>query len=314
MIRNTFLALALAALPAAAQLKFGYIGTDTSHVIAFTKVFNDPANPEHIAGGKIVAAYKGGSADIKESAGRVDGYAAQLEKDWKVEIVPDIATLVSKVDAILLESVDGRKHLAQFQEIVKTGARKPVFIDKPLASTLEDAREIARLAKQAGIPWFSASSLRWSEMATTMKFDDAKAVLTWGPGPEEEHHYLDLSWYAVHPIEVLYTLMGPGCTEVSRTASADGDMIVGKWKDGRLGSVRTTKPYGDYGAIVFRPKTAAQSDPKMKSGYTPMLRELMRFFQTKELPVPNEVTLEMFAFMDAAQRSKLAGGKPQALR
>ena len=314
MIRNTFLALALAALPAAAQLKFGYIGTDTSHVIAFTKVFNDPANPEHIPGGRIVAAFKGGSTDIKESASRVDGYAAQLEKDWKVEIVPDIATLVSKVDAILLESVDGRKHLAQFKEIVKTGAKKPVFIDKPLASTLEDAREIARLARQAGIPWFSSSSLRWSEMATTMKFDDAKAVLTWGPGPEEEHHYLDLSWYAVHPIEVLYTLMGPGCAEVSRTASADGDIIVGKWKDGRLGTVRTTKPYGDYGAIVFRTKTAAQSHPKMKTGYTPMLQEVMHFFQTKAVPVPNEVTLEMFAFMDAAQRSKLASGKPQALR
>ena len=102
--------------------------------------------------------------------------------------------------------------------------------------------------------------------------------------------------------------------EVSRTASDAGDIIVGKWKDGRLGTVRTTKPYGDYGAVVFRTKTAAQSDPKMKAGYTPMLKELMHFFQTREVPVPNEVTLEMFAFMDAAQRSKLAGGKPQALR
>ena len=314
MMRNTFLALAIAALPATAQLKLGYIGTDTSHVIAFTKVFNDPANPEHIPGGRIVAAFKGGSPDIESSASRVEGYAAQLVKDWKVEIVPDIATLVSKVDAILLESVDGRQHLKQFQEIVKTGARKPVFIDKPLAATLEDAREIARLAKQAGIPWFSASSLRWSEMATTMKFADTKSVLTWGPGPEEDHHYLDLSWYAVHPIEVLYTLLGPGCVEVSRIASADGDMIVGKWKDGRLGSVRTTKPYGDYGALVFRTKTAEQSNPKMKTGYTAMLKELMRFFQTKESPVPNEVTLEMFGFMDAAQRSKLAGGKPVAMR
>lgn len=313
MIRTSFLAFA-AVLPLAAQLKLGYIGTDTSHVIAFTKVFNDPKNPEHVPGGKIVAAFKGGSPDIESSRSRIDGYATQLEKEWGVEIVPDIKTLVSKVDAILLESVDGRKHLPQFKEILKTGAKKPVFIDKPLAATLEDAREIDKLAQAAGVPWFSASSLRWSEMATTMKFDDAKAVMTWGPGPEEDHHYLDLSWYAVHPIEVLYTLMGPGCVEVSRTVSADGDMIVGKWKDGRLGSVRTTKPYGDYGAIVFRPKTAVQSHPKMKSGYTPMLRELMSFFQTGKPPVPHEVTLEMFAFMDAAQRSKLAAGKPQALR
>lgn len=313
MTRPALLALLLV-LPAAAQLKLGYIGTDTSHVIAFTKVFNDPANAEHIPGAKIVAAFKGGSPDIESSSTRVEGYAAQLQKDWGVELVPDIATLVGKVDAILLESVDGRKHLPQFKEILKTGAKKPVFIDKPLAATLEDAREIARLAKAAGVPWFSVSSLRWSEMATTMKFDDAKAVITWGPGPEEEHHYLDLSWYAVHPIEVLYTLMGPGCTEVTRTASPAGDIIVGKWKDGRIGTVRTTKPYGDYGAIVFRTKTAVQSHPKMKTGYTPMLRALMDFFKTGTPPVPHEETLEMFAFMDAAQRSKLAGGKPQPLR
>jgi hypothetical protein len=314
MIRNTILALALAALPGSAQLKLGYIGTDTSHVIVFAKTFNDPTNPEQIPGAKIVAAFKGGSSDIKTSAERVEGYAADLQKNWGVEIVPDIATLVSKVDAILLESNDGRKHLPQFKEIVKTGAKKPVFIDKPLASTLEDAREIARLAKQAGIPWFSSSSLRWSEMATTMKFDDTKSVLTWGPGPEEEHHHLDLSWYAIHPIEVLYTLMGTGCAEVSRTVSADGDMIVGKWKDGRIGSVRTTKPYGDYGAVVFRTKTAVQSNPKLKVSYTAMLKEVLRFFENKQPPVPNDVTLELFAFMDAAQRSKAAGGKPQPLR
>ncbi len=314
MVRNIILALALAARPAAAQLKLGYIGTDTSHVIAFIKVLNDPSNPEHIPGGRVVAAFKGGSPDIESSATRVEGYASQLEKAWKVEIVPDIATLVSKADAILLESVDGRQHLKQFQEIVKTGAKKPVFIDKPLAATLKDARAIARLAKQAGIPWFSASSLRWSEMAMTMKFADTKSVLTWGPGPEEDHHYLDLSWCAVHPIEVLYTLLGPGCVEVTRAVSADGDMIVGKWKDGRIGSVRTSKPCGDYGAVVFRTRTAEQSHPKMKTGYTPMRKELMHFFQTKELPVSNAVTLEMFAFMDAAQRSKLAGGKPLAMR
>jgi hypothetical protein len=45
-----------------------------------------------------------------------------------------------------------------------------------------------------------------------------------------------------------------------------------------------------------------------------MLREIMKFFQTGKTPVPNEETLEIFAFMDAAQRSKEAGGKPMKLR
>ena len=64
---------------------------------------------------------------------------------------------------MLLESVDGRVHLEQVKPVI--AAHKPLFIDKPLASTLEDAREIARLAKAAGVPWFSASSLRFGDIA-----------------------------------------------------------------------------------------------------------------------------------------------------
>lgn len=311
-MRALAIVLAAACAAGAADLRLGIIGTDTSHVIAFTKTFNDPANPDHIPGAKIVAAYKGGSPDVESSRSRVDGYAKELKEKWNLAIVPDIASLCGKVDAILLESVDGRKHLPQAREAFKCG--KPVFIDKPLAGTYEDALEIAKLAKQAGVRWTSASSLRWSEIATTMKFEDTKAVITWGPGPEEEHHYLDLSWYAIHPVEMLFAIMGPGCTEVSRTTSPDGDMVVGKWSNGRIGTVRTGKPYSDYGAVVFRAKQTAQSHPKMKAGYPPMLREVMKFFQGGPLPVSNEETLEIFAFMDAAQKSKEQGGRPVAVK
>jgi hypothetical protein len=298
----------LAASAPAADLRLGIIGTDTSHVIAFTKMLNDPAAPDHIPGARVVAFFKGGSPDVESSRTRVDGYANDLKTKWNLEEVPAISALCSKVDAILLESVDGRKHLPQTKEAVKCG--KPMFIDKPLAASYEDAKAIAAAAKAAGVKWFSASSLRWSEMATSMASPDARSVLTWGPGPEEEHHYLDLSWYAIHPVEVLFTLMGPGCVEVSRITAADGDMVVGKWKDGRIGSVRTGKPYSDYGAVVFLGKKTVQSNPKMKAGYGPMLKEFVNFFQTGVVPVPNEVTLEMFAFMDAAQKSKEQGGRP----
>ncbi|MEZ5404110.1 MAG: Gfo/Idh/MocA family oxidoreductase [Bryobacteraceae bacterium] len=307
-MKNLALMLAGALALGAADLRLGIIGTDTSHVIAFTKVLNDPAAPDHIAGAKIVAFYKGGSPDVESSRTRVDGYANDLKTKWNLEQVDSIGGLCSKVDAILIESVDGRKHFPQVKEAVKCG--KPMFIDKPLAATYEDVKEIARVTREAGVKWFSTSSLRWSEIATTMASPEAKSVMTWGPGPEEAHHYLDLSWYAIHPVETLFTMMGPGCVEVSRTSAADGDVVVGKWKDGRIGIVRTGKPYSDYGAVVFGGKKTAQSDPKMKAGYTPMLREIVKFFQTGVVPVPNEVTLEIFAFMDAAQKSKEQGGKP----
>jgi hypothetical protein len=132
----------------------------------------------------------------------------------------------------------------------------------------------------------------------------------------EPHHYLDLSWYAVHSIEVLYTLMGPGCETVIRTSGATADVVVGRWKDGRIGTVRAIRPYSDYGAVVYRAKEVVESHPKAGAAtdYRPLVVEIVKFFQTGKPPVPNDETLEMFAFMDAAQKSKEQGGKPVALR
>jgi hypothetical protein len=288
--------------------KLGIIGTDTSHASAFANLLNGGTVP----GAKIVAAYKGGSADIESSRTRVDNYAKELQTKWGVEMVDDIPTLASKVDGILLLSIDGRTHLSQFRAAL--AAKKPVFIDKPLASTLADAREIARLAKDAGVPWFSASSLRYSEIVSSVAGPGILGAMTWGPGPLEEHHQLDLSWYAVHPIEILFTLMGPGCEEVTRVVGADSDEITCKWKDGRLGTVRALRPYGTYGAVVFRKDGVQMSPPKPHTDYEGLVREIVKFFETGKPPFPNEDTLEIFAFMDAAQRSKEAGGKPEKLR
>jgi hypothetical protein len=298
----------------AADLRLGIIGTDTSHVTAFTKMLNDSASPDYVPGARVVAAYKGGSPDIEASRTRVDQFTAELRDKWQVKVVDSIEELCRQVDAVLLTSNDGRVHLRQARVVI--AAHKPLFIDKPLASTLEDAREIARLAKEAGVPWFSASSLRFGGVAS-LRTSDLEGALTWGPGPLEEHHHLDLSWYAIHPIEMLYTLMGTGCEEVTRISTADTDVMVGRWKGGRIGTVRALRPYGDYGAVVYRKNPKGQASEiarKVDGGYGPLVREIVQFFETGRPPVSNEETLEIFAFLDAAQRSKDAGGKPAALR
>ena len=79
--------------------------------------------------------------------------------------------------------------------------------------------------------------------------------------------------------------------------------------------MRAIRPYGDYGAVVFRPdEKVNQSDPKATDSYRPLVVEIVKFFETGQPPVPNDETLEIFAFMDAAQRSKEAGGAPMKLR
>src|ERR1044071_2356820 len=123
---------------AAADIRIGIIGTDTSHVPAFTKILNgDPTAKDHIAGVRVVAAFKGGSKDVEESASRVDKFAEEIRTQYGVEIVDSIPALLAKVDPLLFSSVDGRVHLEQAPPVI--APRKPFFVDKPLAATLEDA-------------------------------------------------------------------------------------------------------------------------------------------------------------------------------
>lgn len=290
----------------AADLRLGIIGTDTSHATAFATTLNDPNSPNHIAGAQITAAFKGGSPDVQESSSRVEKFAAQLRDKSGVRFVSKIEDLCPLVDGLLLESVDGRTHLEQFRQAAACG--KPVFIDKPLASTLADALQIAQIAREKHIPWFSSSSLRYSAIAE-MRNPDMTGAIVWAPGPTEPHQPLDLSWYGIHGIEMLYTLFGPGCQEVSRTSSPDSEVLVGRWRDGKLGVVHLQRPYGKYGAIVFEKNQHQDARPDVSFSYVPLVKEIVAFMQTKNPPVPNAVTLEMFAFMDAAQRSVKEGGK-----
>lgn len=295
-------------------VRVGIIGLDTSHVIEFTRIFNDPADPQHVPGVRVVAAFKGGSPDIEASRTRVDKFTTQLRDKWKIEIVNDIPTLCGMVDAVLLESVDGRVHLEQVKPVL--AAHKPVFIDKPLAASYRDAREIARLAREGGVPWFSTSSLRfWEETQRLKNPDGVGRILGYsvhGPAPTEPHHP-DLMWYGIHAVEMLYTLMGPGCESVSRSSTDGEDVVTGKWKDGRLGVMRGFRNgLDDYGITLFAEKSVLYSGPRPET-YRPLLVEIAKFFRTRVAPVPPEETLEMFAFMEAADLSKARGGTGVAI-
>lgn len=303
-------ALAMCALAAtAADLRLGIIGTDTSHVTAFTKILNDSSSPQHVSGARVVAAFKGGSKDLPDSYKRVDKFAEELRTKWQVEFVPDIPSLCAKVDGVMIESVDGRQHLEQVKQAVASG--KPIWIDKPLASSLEDAREIERAANGRA-PWFSTSALRYGKDIEAMKFPDTTGVVAWGAGPLGAEQ-LDLTYYAIHVVELLYAILGPGCEEVTRTHTEDADVIVGKWRGGRTGEVRAIRPDIDYGALVFRDGGKVAISPKIDDSYRPLVAEIVKFFQTQRPPVPNEETLEVMEFMNAAQRSLSLGGAPVKL-
>ena len=298
---------------AADELRLGLIGLDTSHVTAFTKLLNDTKHKNHVPGGKVVAAFKGGSPDIESSASRVEGYTKQLQDDFGVKIVPTIEELCQQVDAVLMMSVDGRPHLEQAKPVIKAG--KPMFIDKPVAGSLRDAIEIYRLAKEAKVPVFSSSSYRYYDSLVEVKkanVGEIRSVISYGPAHLEPHHP-DLFWYGVHPTEALYTILGTGCESVSRTTTPDTDIISGIWSGGRIGTLHALrKGPTPHKVIIFG--TQAVAEQKGSGDYAPLVREIVKFFQTGVAPVSPEETLELFTFMEAADESKRQGGAPVKIK
>ena len=297
------------------EIRLGIIGTDTSHVTAFTRLLNDKTDPAHVPGARVVAAFKGGSPDVESSHTRVDKFAAELKDRWGVEFVDSIEALASKVDAVLLESVDGRPHLEQVRPVFK--AKKRVFVDKPFAASYRDAREIVRLSRDAGAPFFSSSSLRYAAdlqaIRTSEKHGGIQGAFTFGPENLEPHHP-DLFWYGIHAVEMLYTLLGPGCEQVTRVRTDSADTVVGRWKDGRIGTMRgLIQGKQDYGAVAFGAKAVLATPVPMTSNYRGLLVEIVKFFQTGVPPVDPAETLEIIAFMEAAELSKARGGAPVPL-
>jgi len=311
-----------------APIKVGVIGLDNYQAVAFTELFHNPKSEGDLKGIKVVAAFAAGSPDIEESAKDILRWSDAMKK-LKVEVVASADEVIKQSDAILVMSVDGRAHLEQLKPIFKAG--KPVYVGRPLAASLADAVEIFRLAAESKTPIFTCSQHRFSPGFIGMrKHDEVGDVLgadVYGGAPREAHHP-DLFWHAVHGIETLYTIMGPGCVSVTRTGTAVADLVTGEGKDGRVGTFRgILKGAPKYSATVFGSKgvsiagvyghgvpvkgVAPTNDKYM--GYEATAVEIAKFFKTRTPPVSAEETIELFAFMEAADESKRQKGAPVKL-
>jgi hypothetical protein len=231
-----------------------------------------------------------------------------------VKIVDSLDELADQCDVFLLESVDGRPHLKQFRTIARG---KPVFVDKPAAGSLADLLTIYRVADETHTPVYTSSSLRFvkevQDAANNKSIGDIVGCETLSPMEIQKDHP-DLFWYGIHGVEPLFTIMGTGCQTVARVDSPLSTVVVGKWKDGRLGSYRGLKKGYYYALSLYGTKKVIQETGYPgKQGYDPAVTAMCEFFKSGKPPLNREETIEIYAFMEAADASKKAGGKPVAL-
>ncbi|MBN1876032.1 MAG: Gfo/Idh/MocA family oxidoreductase [Anaerolineae bacterium] len=290
-------------------LKIGIVGLDTSHCVAFTELFNDEHHPHHVPGARVVAAYPGGSEMFSLSRDRVQGFTKTLREKYDLKLYDMLSALIRDVDAILLESVDGRQHLEQFRQLAMG---KPVFIDKPLATSTAEARALLEIAEETHTPVMSASALRYAAGIANLVAPGAPALAceAYGPAPILED-YPGLFWYGIHSAEILFAMMGGGCRAVRALSYPAADIVIGEWADGRLGILNGTRIESHtFGCVVHRADgtraSVAGSDPPY---YALLLKQVVSFLQTGVSPILPEETFEIIAFLEAADLSKAQGGK-----
>lgn len=308
---------------AASPVRVGVVGLDNYQAVAYTQLFNNPKAEGDLAGLRVVAAVPLGSPDIQESVEGLPKWKEQIGK-YGVELVDTVEQLLERCDVVMIMSLDGRKHLEQARPVLKAG--KPLYIGRPLSASLADAVEIYRLAKEHGTPCWSSSQHRFSPGFIGMRdHPEVGKVLgcdVYGGCPTEPHHP-ELFWHAVHSVETLFTIMGPGCESVTCTSTPTAEVVTGVWADGRVGTYRGIKQGAvKYSATVFGDKGVSVSgiyghgvpekgivptrDKYM--GYEGIAIQMARFFKGGETPVSAAETRQIFAFMEAAHSSKRQGG------
>ncbi len=284
------------------MLKLGMLDFDTSHVVEFTKRLNhkDIAEEQWVDGAEVVIGCPGES---KLSPERIPGFKKTMEK-LGIPLVDKPEDMIGKVDGMLIESVEGGVHYERAKPFLEAGL--PCFIDKPFTCGVADAKKIVELADKKKALIFSSSSLRYTP--DLVKFMDDKergkieGVLAYGPASLHERNP-GLYHYGVHAVEILYTVMGPGCQRLTCTHEKDADVVTGQWKDGRVSEVRGIRPGGPYGFVAFTDKGVKHLPLDTKFSYRDLLKKIVEFFDKKKPPVDPAETVEMMGFIEAALKS-----------
>ena len=296
------------------MIRLGILDFDTSHVVQFAKRLNHKGISEDqwVDGASIVVGCPGESSMAPEV---IPGYRKELEA-LGIPMVDKPQDMIGKVDGMLIESLQGGVHLRRATPFLEAGL--PCFIDKPMSCGLADAQRLAELAEKHQAPIFSSSSLRYAPELVQYLADPKHGKIlgahAYGPAPLDPRNP-GLYHYGIHPVEVLATIMGPGCERVTCMHERDAEVVTGQWKDGRVASVRGIRSgRADYGCVVFAEKGIQTIPIGTTFIYRELLKKIVQMFTTKKAPLDIHVTLEVIAFIEAALKSGHNHGAGEAVR
>lgn len=298
------------------MIKIAIIGLDTSHSIQFPQRMQAPDCPkdQRVPGLRAITCLRF-ETPFQQKDG-LDIRQQQLEA-WGVNVTTDFDESIDGCDAIMLEINDGGYHFEYFKKVAGMG--KPVFLDKPLATTLADGRAIVRLAKKHKTRVWSGSSIPFCHdiLRLTSQISDVSIGHTFGAlgkAPAGD----SLVWYGVHTFEMLQRIMGPNPKSVQAIETKNGIVSVIEYDNDRQGIVETISGCYAYGGRIHGTiKGQHKVIPFIcdtQYCYRDILRIIKAFFNGAPAPVDLATTFEGLAMMAAARKSIETGKRVKVAR
>lgn len=289
------------------SLKVAIIGLDSSHTIQFVKRMQAPDCPENMKVHGLKATSCLRFETPFQSKEGLDARQKQLQ-EWNVKVTTDFDEAVSDCDAIMIVINDPSLHLKYFEKCADFG--KPIFMDKPLCSTLKEARVMADMIAEKNMRVFSCSSLRY-----VPDFEKAVAEV---PKPAYVNICSPLAaapsgspmvWYGVHGFEMIQRAMGSGAKSVSVQRVKDSAVAVVDYADGRRAVLEFHDNIYWYGGRLVTKEKCVSFLVDPADFYTEQLRKISTFLRTGVSPVPFTATLEIMSMIEACRLSYEQGMK-----
>ncbi len=203
------------------MFRLGILGSDNSHADRFSQL----ANLENGVDGKRID-----DVQVTHIYGTDPGRTKEVAENGNIpNIVSRGQDMLGQVDGVICVWRHGSKHMSETLPFLEAGI--PAFVDKPLAASVADARNLIDAAEKSSVGLTSFSTLRFAKPTIEFVSSLPKAIgapvsgISTGPA-DLNSKYDGIFFYGIHAVELMNATFGYGCESVSATAHGDNCVAI----------------------------------------------------------------------------------------
>ncbi len=282
--------------------KIAILGCENSHADAFLTCIKDK---EEFRDVEVVGVY----SDDRTAAER-------LQERFGVPVMNDYADAVGKIDGLAITARHGDNHYKYAKPYIDSGI--PMFIDKPITVSEEDAVAFMGQLRAGGIRVCGGSSLKQDTYIQKLKEESeaeygGKTVGGFVRAPyQAENPYGGFYFYAQHLVEMVCEIFGRSPRSVTARQNGEQIHVLFHYKDYDCVGLFCNQKYVYYAARMSESSATGYMIPSTDEWF---YREFEEFYQLLS-GAPQAMTYEEFVspvfVMNAIERS-LNSGREEAV-